>query len=225
MTPARAHDRRHLRGLRRAARGAAPPHPLDRRCDHRLQPGRGGRRDHGRHDRVLGRADRLRPRLDDRGALRGRCGMAVHPTRPGTMGEGHAPRDRSRVLRARRLRHRVVTARAALTRRGRALAARHRRSRRSASSSCRSSRSPSVERVTSSDRRPRWRTPSRPSSAPTCRRRSSSDSSLNSLFGWWWADAVAGLVIAVFAVREGVEAWRGDACATSVGMLIDENED
>ncbi len=43
----------------------------------------------------------------------------------------------------------------------------------------------------------------------------------NSLLGWWWADAVAGLVIAVFAVREGIEAWRGDACATSVGMLLD----
>ncbi len=44
---------------------------------------------------------------------------------------------------------------------------------------------------------------------------------LNGLFGWWWADAIAGLVIAAFAVREGVEAWRGDACATSVGMLLD----
>ncbi|WP_091230253.1 cation diffusion facilitator family transporter [Microbacterium sp. 3J1] len=44
---------------------------------------------------------------------------------------------------------------------------------------------------------------------------------LNSLFGWWWADAVAGLVIAVFAVREGVEAWKGDACATSVGMILE----
>ena len=43
----------------------------------------------------------------------------------------------------------------------------------------------------------------------------------NSLLGWWWADAVAGLVISVFAVREGIEAWRGDACATSVGMLLD----
>ncbi|MEZ3162231.1 cation transporter [Microbacterium sp. BWT-B31] len=42
---------------------------------------------------------------------------------------------------------------------------------------------------------------------------------VNSLFGWWWADAAAGLVIAGFAVREGVEAWRGDACATAVGML------
>ena len=48
---------------------------------------------------------------------------------------------------------------------------------------------------------------------------------LNSLFGWWWADAVAGLVIAVFAIREGIEAWRGDTCATSVGMLLDDGHD
>jgi divalent metal cation (Fe/Co/Zn/Cd) transporter len=48
---------------------------------------------------------------------------------------------------------------------------------------------------------------------------------LNSLFGWWWADAVAGLVIAAFAVREGLEAWRGDACATSVGMLLEDEHD
>ncbi|MBB2967628.1 divalent metal cation (Fe/Co/Zn/Cd) transporter [Leifsonia aquatica] len=47
---------------------------------------------------------------------------------------------------------------------------------------------------------------------------------LNSLFGWWWADAIAGLVIAGFAVREGVEAWRGDACATAVGMVLEEQE-
>jgi divalent metal cation (Fe/Co/Zn/Cd) transporter len=46
----------------------------------------------------------------------------------------------------------------------------------------------------------------------------------NSVLGWWWADAVAGLVIAAFAVREGVEAWKGDACATSVGMIFDEHE-
>ena len=48
---------------------------------------------------------------------------------------------------------------------------------------------------------------------------------LNSLFGWWWADAIAGLVIAGFAVREGIEAWRGDACATSVGMLLEEEHE
>lgn len=45
---------------------------------------------------------------------------------------------------------------------------------------------------------------------------------LNGLLGWWWADAVAALVIAGFAVREGVEAWRGDACATSVGMVLED---
>lgn len=33
---------------------------------------------------------------------------------------------------------------------------------------------------------------------------------LNSLFGWWWADPVAALVVAALAVREGIEAWRGD---------------
>ncbi|MGK2852667.1 MAG: cation transporter [Microbacteriaceae bacterium] len=33
---------------------------------------------------------------------------------------------------------------------------------------------------------------------------------LNSLLGWGWADAVAALVIAGFAIREGIEAWRGE---------------
>jgi divalent metal cation (Fe/Co/Zn/Cd) transporter len=32
---------------------------------------------------------------------------------------------------------------------------------------------------------------------------------LNSLVGWWWADPVAALVIALLAMREGIEAWRG----------------
>ena len=35
---------------------------------------------------------------------------------------------------------------------------------------------------------------------------------LNAAFGWTWADPVAALVIAGFAVREGREAWRGDPC-------------
>jgi len=48
---------------------------------------------------------------------------------------------------------------------------------------------------------------------------------LNGAWGWWWADAAAGLVIAAFALREGTEAWRGDACATSVGMLREEHPD
>lgn len=35
---------------------------------------------------------------------------------------------------------------------------------------------------------------------------------LNSLFGWSWADPIAALVIAVVAVKEGREAWKGDSC-------------
>ena len=33
---------------------------------------------------------------------------------------------------------------------------------------------------------------------------------LNAAFGWSWADPVAALAIAGFAVKEGVEAWRGE---------------
>ncbi len=33
---------------------------------------------------------------------------------------------------------------------------------------------------------------------------------LNAAFGFWWADPVAGLVIAVFLIREAREAWEGD---------------
>ena len=42
---------------------------------------------------------------------------------------------------------------------------------------------------------------------------------LNSLFGWSWADPIAGLVIAAVAVREGLEAWKGRNCCgpTSLG--------
>jgi divalent metal cation (Fe/Co/Zn/Cd) transporter len=35
---------------------------------------------------------------------------------------------------------------------------------------------------------------------------------LNTSLGWWWADPLAGLVIAAVAIKEGLEAWRGDAC-------------
>lgn len=31
---------------------------------------------------------------------------------------------------------------------------------------------------------------------------------LNYLFGWWWADPAAGLVIVAFLFKEGVEQWR-----------------
>ncbi|MFI2563526.1 cation diffusion facilitator family transporter [Paenarthrobacter sp. NPDC018779] len=40
---------------------------------------------------------------------------------------------------------------------------------------------------------------------------------LNSTLGWWWADAGAALVIAAIAVREGINAWKGDVCCTVPG--------
>jgi divalent metal cation (Fe/Co/Zn/Cd) transporter len=38
---------------------------------------------------------------------------------------------------------------------------------------------------------------------------------LNSLMSWSWADPVAALVIAIVAVREGMEVWRGDSCCAT----------
>lgn len=35
----------------------------------------------------------------------------------------------------------------------------------------------------------------------------------NALLGAWWLDGLVGLLIAVVAVKEGVEAWRGEGCA------------
>ena len=45
---------------------------------------------------------------------------------------------------------------------------------------------------------------------------------LNTLFGWTWADPVAALVVVIFAVREGIEAWKGDACTVPVSVLTGE---
>jgi len=46
---------------------------------------------------------------------------------------------------------------------------------------------------------------------------------LNSTLGWAWADSIAALVIAGFAIREGLEAWRGDACKRPLSSLASEN--
>ena len=45
---------------------------------------------------------------------------------------------------------------------------------------------------------------------------------LNSTQGWWWADAGAALVIAAIAVREGINAWKGDACCAVPHAKIDD---
>ena len=38
---------------------------------------------------------------------------------------------------------------------------------------------------------------------------------LDATLGWSWADPVVGLAIAAVAVREGMEAWRGEACCAA----------
>lgn len=47
---------------------------------------------------------------------------------------------------------------------------------------------------------------------------------LNAILGWAWADSIAALVIAGWAIKEGIEAWRGDACAVPVAALTGERE-
>jgi divalent metal cation (Fe/Co/Zn/Cd) transporter len=48
---------------------------------------------------------------------------------------------------------------------------------------------------------------------------------LNATLGWGWADPIAGLVIAAVAVREGVEAWKGEGCcAPSAGEQHSDDE-
>ena len=47
---------------------------------------------------------------------------------------------------------------------------------------------------------------------------------MNTLFGWMWADSVAALVVAVLALREGIEAWRGDV-ESPLELFEDRDED
>jgi divalent metal cation (Fe/Co/Zn/Cd) transporter len=46
---------------------------------------------------------------------------------------------------------------------------------------------------------------------------------VNSLFGWSWADPVAALVIAAIAVREGMNAWRGESCCAPMTTSVPGN--
>lgn len=41
----------------------------------------------------------------------------------------------------------------------------------------------------------------------------------NLLLGWWWTDPVVALFIAVLAIKEGREAWRGDACCNPIARI------
>lgn len=40
---------------------------------------------------------------------------------------------------------------------------------------------------------------------------------LDALFGWWWADPVAALVIVPLLLKEGREGWKGGDCSSCHG--------
>ena len=42
----------------------------------------------------------------------------------------------------------------------------------------------------------------------------------NTAFGAWWLDPVVGLLIGAVAVREGLEAWRGEGCSCTTDPLV-----
>ena len=48
---------------------------------------------------------------------------------------------------------------------------------------------------------------------------------LNSTLGWGWADPIAGLIIAGVAIREGIEAWRGEGCCSPLAPTESDGED
>jgi divalent metal cation (Fe/Co/Zn/Cd) transporter len=48
---------------------------------------------------------------------------------------------------------------------------------------------------------------------------------LHWLLGWTWADPVAALVIAGIAVKEGVDAWRGDGCCATSTARVGQPQD
>ncbi|MDN5895884.1 MAG: cation transporter [Nocardioides sp.] len=48
---------------------------------------------------------------------------------------------------------------------------------------------------------------------------------LNSTLGWSWADPIAGLVIAAVAVKEGLEAWRGEGCCAPTGTASGHSDE
>ena len=44
---------------------------------------------------------------------------------------------------------------------------------------------------------------------------------VNLLWCWWWADPLAAVVIAVVAIKEGREAWRGETCCATPAAATD----
>jgi Co/Zn/Cd efflux system component len=42
----------------------------------------------------------------------------------------------------------------------------------------------------------------------------------NAALGAWWLDPIVGLLIAAVAVKEGLEAWRGEGCSCATDPLV-----
>jgi divalent metal cation (Fe/Co/Zn/Cd) transporter len=47
----------------------------------------------------------------------------------------------------------------------------------------------------------------------------------NALFGFWWLDPIAALLIAGVAVKEGLETWRGEGCCAGPNLVVPGGED
>jgi divalent metal cation (Fe/Co/Zn/Cd) transporter len=47
----------------------------------------------------------------------------------------------------------------------------------------------------------------------------------NALFGWWWLDPFAALLIAGVAIKEGLETWRGEGCCAAAALVPEARAD
>ena len=223
VTSKTAHRHDRLRGPSPSPpNGTGGADPLVRGRDDRLQRDRGRRGTHRGGDRVLQCTDRFRSGLRDRGGVGGRGRLAV--LRIATPKRGRRWHCRCIAFSFFALAAFVTVTRAPIAvgrRRSRPL---HRRS----DPGRGLPRGDAGAVLRPASRRPRAR-------LPLGGRRLQADPALHvpvcgvaprtrsqRLFGWTWADPIAALVIAGIAVREGVAAWRGDACCTTTSGLADQ---
>lgn len=192
------------RATLRAGRSCSRGRPWSTTSSRRSSPSRpAGRR--------LRRAHRVRPGLDGRGRQRPDHPVAVPPPAAGVArAAGRAP-HRPVVLRAGALRHLRVGLRAAHRQPTRLLHGRHRAGRPVAAHHAGAVLGPAAHRPGAGlGRRAGRRRADAAVHLPLCGPAGRAAGQLAPRLVV--ADAVAALVIAGVAVREGVEAWRGDGC-------------
>ena len=164
--------------------------------------------------RVVGCARRLRHRLADRGRRRRRRRVALH----GWAGASAPPSARAQRLIAREFFALAVSIAVDSIRSFGAITPRRATSASGSRSSplrrCRCSRAPSAASAGSSARRHRERGRPEPALRVPLRRPARRPRRQRP-FGWWWADPLAGLVIAAVAVREGASPGAATAVRTA----------